>query len=90
MRMFPGNISSQFQLGRASYVVSDRLSPYILDETVQDINNCGTGYTAMFGETTTNQNRKQLDVLIRYWSNKRKEIVSKYVTSVFFWKGFWY
>ena len=38
----------------------------------------------MFDETTTNQNRKQLDVLIRYWSNERKQIVSKYLTSVFF------
>ena len=68
MQMFPGNISNQFQLRRskASYVVSDGLSPYILDETVKDIKNCGTVYTAMFDEITTNQNRKQLHVLIRY------------------------
>ena len=66
MRMFPGNISSPFQLGRskASYVVSDGLSPWILDETVNDIKNCGMGYTTMFDETTTNQNRKQLHLLI--------------------------
>ena len=38
----------------------------------------------MIDETTTNQNRKQLDLLIRYWSNERKQIVSKYFTSVFF------
>ena len=38
----------------------------------------------MFDETATNQNRKQLNVLIRYWSNERKQIVSKYFTSVFF------
>ena len=49
-----------------------------------DIKNCGTGYTVMFDETTTNQNRKQLDMLIRCWSNYRKQIVSKYLTSVFF------
>ena len=68
---FPGNISSQFQLGQSkgSYVVSGGLSPCILDETVKDIKNCGTGYTTIFGETMTNQNIKQLDVLIRYWSN---------------------
>ena len=60
MRMFAGNIFSQFQLGRAiaSYVVSDGLSPCILYETVKDIKNYGTGYTAMFDETTTNQNKK--------------------------------
>ena len=38
----------------------------------------------MFDETATNQNRKQLNVLKRYWSNERKQIVSKYFTSVFF------
>ena len=43
MQMFPGNICSQVQLGRskASYVVSDGLSPCILDEAVKDIKNCG-------------------------------------------------
>ena len=42
------------------------------------------GYTAMFDDTKRNQNRKQLHVLVRYWSNERKQIVSKYLTSVFF------
>ena len=86
MRMFPANISSQCQLGqsKASYVVSDGLSPCILDETVKDIKNSGTGYATMSDETTTYQNRKQLDILIRYWSNERKQIVLKYLTSVLF------
>ena len=56
----------------------------MLNETVKDIKNCGTEYTALFDETMTNQNRKQLGVLIRYWKNERKQIVSKYLTSVFF------
>ena len=89
MQMFPENISSQLQLGRskASYIISDRRRPCILDETVKDIKNCGTGYTAMFDKTTTNQKRKQLHILIRYWSNERKQIVSKYLTSALFWKS---
>ena len=62
---FPGNISSQFQLGRSkcSYVVSEGLNPCIIDETVKDVKNCGTGYTTIIDETTTNQNIKQLDNL---------------------------
>ena len=90
MQMFPENISSQLQLGRskASYIISDRRRPCILDETVKDIKNCGTGYTAMFDKATTNQKRKQLHILIRYWSNERKQIVSKYLTSALFWKSF--
>ena len=42
------------------------------------------GYTAVFDETMTNQNRKQFDILTRYWSNERKQIASNYLTSVFF------
>ena len=38
----------------------------------------------MFDETTTNQNRKQLDLAIRYWGNERKQIASEYLTQVFF------
>ena len=49
-----------------------------------DIKSCGTRYTAIFDETTANQNRKQLDVLIRYWSNESNQLVSKYLTFVFF------
>ena len=58
--MFPGDVSSQFQLGRskASYVVSDGISPCLLEETVNDVKSCDTGYTIMFDETTTNQKRK--------------------------------
>ena len=75
MWMFPGNICSQFQLGwsRASDIVSYGLSPCILDEEKKYFKNCGMGYTAMFDRAKTNQNRKQLDILIRYWSNERKQ-----------------
>ena len=38
----------------------------------------------MFDKTTANQNSKQLDILIRYWSSERKQIVPKYLTFVFF------
>ena len=38
----------------------------------------------MFDETTTNQNRKQLNLVIRYWGNERKQIASEYLTKVFF------
>ena len=38
----------------------------------------------MFDKTATDQNRKQLHILIRHWSNERKQIVSKYLTSLFF------
>ena len=38
----------------------------------------------LFDETTTLQTRKQMDILIRYWSEKDNLVVTKYVTSFFF------
>ena len=48
-----------------------------LTKTAKDIKNCDAGYTSMFHEATTNVKRKQLDVLTRYGSNERKQVVSK-------------
>ena len=62
---------------KPSFVVSDGLSPCIFDETVKDIKNCDAGYTSMFHEATTNGKTKQLDVITRYGSNERKQVVSK-------------
>ena len=41
----------------------------------------------MFDETTTTQQRKQADLLCRYWSSHKSKIVMNYITSFFFAKA---
>ena len=38
----------------------------------------------LFDETTTLQNRKQMDCLIRFWSKPNGQVLTKYLTSFFF------
>ncbi|XP_065683985.1 uncharacterized protein LOC105849661 [Hydra vulgaris] len=41
-------------------------------------------FTLMFDETTTSQQRKQIDLLCRFWSEDKNQVVTKYLTSLFF------
>ena len=38
----------------------------------------------MFDETTTQQNKKQMDVLIRFWDEDQNLVVTRYLSSLFF------
>ena len=38
----------------------------------------------MFDKTTTHQNRKQMDVLLRFWDKDENQVVTKYLTSIHF------
>ena len=62
-RMFPGDTSKNFSLGRtkASYLFSDGLGPFWVKKLTHTINNSESGYTLMLDETTTAQVVKQMD-----------------------------
>ena len=38
----------------------------------------------MFDKTTTHQNRKQMDILLRFWDKDENQVVTKYLTSIHF------
>ena len=67
---------------KASYLISDGIGPLLATEICESISE--GAFTLLFDETTTLQTRKQMDILIRYWSEKDNLVVTKYVTSFFF------
>ena len=69
---------------KASYLISDGIGPLLATEIGESILKSKGGFTLLFDETTTLQTRKQMDILIRYWSEKDNLVVTKYVTSFFF------
>ena len=77
--------NKDFSLGRnkASYCISDGLSPVMLSSLCQDVDS-DTGFTILFDETTTAQNKKQMDLLLRYWSEQADEVLTSYLTSLKF------
>ena len=71
-------------LTKASYCVSDGLGPLMLQYISEDMTLTDTCFTVLYDETTTAQMLKQMDVLVRYWSEASNGIVTKYITSFFF------
>ena len=83
-RMFPDSeVAKKFTMGRAkaSYVVSDGLGPLI--GKLVCLSTSKGAFTLLFDETTTTQNRKQMDVLIRYCCEDQKLVVTRYVMLFF-------
>ena len=69
--MFPSDaIAKDFTCGanKMSYLVTHGLAPYFKEQLVKDVKKLNTGFTIHFDETTTAQVKKQMDVIIRYWS----------------------
>ena len=79
-------ISKSFSMSRekASYILQDGLGPLLSKWLCKKIYDSGGAFTLMFDETTTEQRRKQMDLLIRYWDEDEEQVVTRYMTSLFF------
>ena len=84
--MFPCPYPQDFSLGRnkVSYVMSDGLGPYFQQLLCQTVRKEGNPFTLQFDETVTMQNQKQLDLLIRFWSEKKGEVVTRFLKALMF------
>ena len=65
----------KMSLIKVSYVIGHELGSYFLQKTVDDIlNTPRTYFTLHFDETTISQIKKQLDILVRYYSDNHNEV----------------
>ena len=72
-------------LSKVSYVIGHGLGPYFLQKTVDDIlSTPGTYFTLHFDETTTSQIKKQLDILVRYYSDNHNEVRVRFLKAAVF------
>lgn len=81
--MFPGAMPAGFSRGRTklSYLITDALVKYFHEEMLKDAQESYFGLE--FDETTNVENQKELQVAIRYWSNKLGRVLSKHL-EIFF------
>ena len=85
--MFPDSkIVANFSLSRtsASYMISEGLSPYFTRKMIQDLLKSNLPFSLHFDETTNTQVKKQVDLILRYWSPTHEEVWITYYTSLFF------
>ncbi|CAF2061871.1 unnamed protein product [Rotaria magnacalcarata] len=83
--MFPDSkIAHEFsiQSKKISYVLSHGLGPYFHQDLVKCLKR-NEKFVLCFDEQTNNQNRKQLDLLVRYWCHDKGLVVTRYYKSIF-------
>ena len=86
-RMFADSaVASSFTMSRTkvSYMIGHGLGPYFLQKTIDDVLQSFAFYTIHFDETTTAQMKKQMDVLIRYFSESEKEVKVRFLKALTF------
>ena len=84
--MFPdSDIAAKFKLGpsKSTYVIRYGVGPHCKDTLDADIRR-SPGYTLQFDETTTTQIKKQMDVLVRYWSESARSVVVRFLDTLQF------
>ena len=69
---------------KMSYVVGHGLGPYFAKLNVNNLVAGNSFFTLHFDETVTAQKRKQMDLLVRFWSEIHNEVKVKYLTSIMF------
>ena len=82
--MFPdSHIAQKFaiQHSKMSYVISHGLGPFFRGRLIEEIKECQR-FVLCFDEQTNNQSKKQLDLLLRYWSSRKGSVVTRYYRSV--------
>ena len=84
-RMIPCDASRLFTLSRTkvSYLVSDGLGPFFRKQLCENVSK-STAFVLQFDETGTVQSKKQCDILLRYWSVERGEVVVQFLKAIFF------
>ena len=91
-KMFPDStIAKHMTMSRTkvSYMISHGLGPYFQQQTVEDIQRVpNTYYTLHFDETTNVQNKKQMDILVRYYSEVHGEVKVRFLKAVMFGHAF--
>ena len=73
--MFPDSeIAKSFSLGhtKASYIIGEGMLPYFTEVFVNDLKKSDLPFSVHFDETTTSQVKKQMDITLRYWSQKHE------------------
>nr|XP_042899394.1 uncharacterized protein LOC110283431 [Parasteatoda tepidariorum]XP_042899395.1 uncharacterized protein LOC110283431 [Parasteatoda tepidariorum]XP_042899396.1 uncharacterized protein LOC110283431 [Parasteatoda tepidariorum] len=80
--MFPGAIPEQFSLNptKASYLITDALAPYFKEMLLTEVQ--GAFFSIQYDETTNNAGQKELQILIRFWSESTGEVCTKHLESV--------
>ena len=72
---------------KAYYVLQDELGTLLSQWLATKLKKSKGTFTIIFDETTTHQNRKQMDIFLRFCDEDENQVVTKYLTSIHFTKA---
>ena len=78
-----GTLPTDFSLSptKLSYIISEALGPYCRNMFVQDLRE--NYFSLQYDETTNNKDLKELQICLRFYSEKEKKIVVKHLETFF-------
>lgn len=81
--MFPGAVPDNFYLGRTklSYLITEALGPYFWDKLLFDLRK--SAFSLLYDETVNNAEKKDLQLVARFWSENEKQVISRYLKTFF-------
>ena len=84
--MFNCPIADGFNVGRTkiSYMLTGGLLPAYRKALLYDVRNSQGYFSLQYDETTQAKVKKQMDLLLRYWSPTHDEVWCRYYRSLFF------
>ena len=68
---------------KVSYLISDGLGPYYRKVLCENVCKAPC-FVIQYDETSNSQVRKQMDVLVRYWSEAKGEVVVQFLKAIMF------
>ena len=91
-KMFPDStVAKHMTMSRTkvAYMIGHGLGPYFQQQIIDDIQRLpSTYYTIHFDETTNAQMKKQMDILVRYYSEKHGEVKVRFLKALMFGHAF--
>ena len=85
-KMFPGNVVAEnftMSKSKVSYLISDGLGPYFRKDLCIQVS-ASPGYVIQYDETANSQVRKQCDILAKYWSEDKGQVVVHFLRAAMF------
>lgn len=80
--------SEEFTLSpkKAAYLITDALAPYFLQMLLDDLQR-EVPFTLQFDETTNNENKKELEIRVIYFSPSKKRVINSHLCTKFIRDG---
>lgn len=85
--MFPSSVdilhTMTLNRTKASYYATQAIGPYFYRLLTKDVVECGSYYTLFYDETRNSENKKELQIAIRYWSNSHNQVIISHLETLF-------